>query len=76
MSTIRGWWEEDHDRTQRFFNNELGQWGGAPYLCDAWVNETIVVQHLHSPANVEHFQLQIYSVATEKFVVPILTKKE
>jgi 4-alpha-glucanotransferase len=58
MSTIRGWWEEDHDRTQRFFNNELGQWGGAPYLCDAWVNETIVVQHLHSPAMWSIFQLQ------------------
>ena len=25
MSTIRGWWEEDRDRTQRFFNNILGQ---------------------------------------------------
>ncbi len=24
MSTIRGWWEEDREKTQRFYNNELG----------------------------------------------------
>lgn len=58
MSTIRGWWEEDRECTQHFFNNELGQWGEAPYLCDAWVNEAIVVQHLHSPAMWSIFQLQ------------------
>ena len=58
MSTIRGWWEEDRTCTQHFFNNELGQWGEAPYLCDAWVNEAIVVQHLHSPAMWSIFLLQ------------------
>ena len=58
MSTIRSWWEEDRNRTQRFFNDELGQWGDAPYLCDAWVNEAIVVQHLYSPAMWSIFQLQ------------------
>ena len=25
MSTVRGWWEEDRNKTQRFFNHELGQ---------------------------------------------------
>ena len=58
MSTIRGWWEEDRERTQRFFNDELGQWGDAPYFCDAWINEAIVVQHLYSPAMWSIFQLQ------------------
>jgi 4-alpha-glucanotransferase len=58
MSTIRGWWEEDRTRTQRFFNNQLGQWGNAPYLCDAWINKAIVVQHLYSPAMWSIFQLQ------------------
>jgi 4-alpha-glucanotransferase len=57
MSTIRGWWEEDRTRTQHFFNNELGQWGEAPYFCDAWVNDAIIVQHLHSPAMWAIFQL-------------------
>ena len=35
MSTIRGWWEEDRIKTQKFFNEELGQWGESPYFCDA-----------------------------------------
>jgi 4-alpha-glucanotransferase len=58
MSTIRGWWEENRSITQRFFNNELGQWGEAPFFCDAWINKAIVNQHLHSPAMWSIFQLQ------------------
>jgi 4-alpha-glucanotransferase len=58
LSTIRGWWEEDRERTQLFFNDELGQWGDAPYFCDAWINEAILVQHLYSPAMWSIFQLQ------------------
>lgn len=58
ISTIRGWWEEDRNLSQQFFNNELGQWGLAPYFCDAWVNKAIVVQHLYSPAMWSIFQLQ------------------
>jgi 4-alpha-glucanotransferase len=58
MSTIRGWWEEDKARTQRFYNFELGQWGDAPYFCEPWINKSIVLQHLHSPAMWSIFQLQ------------------
>ncbi len=58
MSTIRGWWEEDRTQIQRFFNQELGQWGEAPYFCEPWVNKAIVLQHLHSPAQWSIFQLQ------------------
>jgi 4-alpha-glucanotransferase len=58
MSTIRGWWEEDRVKTQKFFNEELGQWGDAPYFCDAWINTAIVQQHLHAPAMWSIFQLQ------------------
>ncbi|MFI5186555.1 MAG: 4-alpha-glucanotransferase [Chitinophagales bacterium] len=58
MSTIRGWWEEDRGRTQRFFNTVLGQYGGAPYFCEAWVNRAVVLQHLYCPAMWSIFQLQ------------------
>ena len=58
MSTIRGWWEEDRVKTQRFFNHELGQWGDAPYFCEAWVNRAVVLQHLYAPAMWSIFQLQ------------------
>jgi 4-alpha-glucanotransferase len=58
MSTIRGWWKEDREKTQRFFNNELGQWGAAPEDCEAWINKAVILQHLHSPAMWSIFQLQ------------------
>jgi 4-alpha-glucanotransferase len=58
MSTIRGWWEEDKSRIQKFFNNELGQWGIAPSFCSGWINKTIINQHLYSPAMWSIFQLQ------------------
>jgi len=58
MSTIRGWWEEDRGVTQKFFNNELGQWGTAPFFCEPWVCRIIINQHLYSPAMWSIFQLQ------------------
>jgi 4-alpha-glucanotransferase len=58
MSTIRGWWEEDREVTQRFFNHELGQDGPAPDQCEVWINREIVRQHLESPAMWSIFQLQ------------------
>ena len=58
MSTIRGWWEEDRAATQRFFNNELGQWGTAPSFCEPWIQRIILMQHFYSPAMWSIFQLQ------------------
>jgi 4-alpha-glucanotransferase len=58
MSTIRGWWEEDPAKTQRFFNTILGYHGTAPFYCEAPINKTIVLQHLYSPAMWSIFQLQ------------------
>ncbi|HWR33427.1 MAG TPA: 4-alpha-glucanotransferase, partial [Chitinophagaceae bacterium] len=58
MSTIRGWWEENRERTQHFYNNLMGQWGDAPEFCEAWINRAIVLQHLYSPAMWSIFQLQ------------------
>ena len=58
MSTIRGWWEENRQRTQHFYNLVLGQWGDAPYFCESWICRAIVLQHLYSPAMWSIFQLQ------------------
>ena len=66
MSTIRGWWEEDRGRTQRFYNNILGQHGSAPYFCEAWVNRAVVLQHLYCPAMWSIFQLQDILGMSEK----------
>jgi 4-alpha-glucanotransferase len=67
MSTIRGWWEEDPALTQKFFNQELGQWGQAPAFCEPWINKAIVLQHLHSPAMWSIFQLQDIMGMSEQF---------
>jgi len=66
MSTIRGWWEEDRARTQRFYNHILGQQGGAPYFCEAWINRAVVLQHLYCPAMWTIFQLQDILGMSEK----------
>ncbi len=66
MSTIRGWWEEDRARTQRFFNAILNDQGPAPYFCEPWINRAIVLQHLYSPAMWSIFQLQDLLGMSEK----------
>lgn len=66
MSTVRAWWLEDAERTQRFYNNEMGQWGNAPQQCEAWISRAIVMQHLYSPAMWSVFQLQDLLGMSEK----------
>lgn len=66
MSTVRGWWEEDRGVTQRFYNNELGHWGEAPYYCEWWISRDILLQHLYSPAMWAIFQLQDLLGISEK----------
>jgi len=36
----------------------LGQWGEAPYFCEAWLNRAIILQHLYSPAMWSIFMMQ------------------
>jgi len=58
MSTIRGWWEEDRAKTQRYHNNVLHNSGDMPFYCEPWVCEQIVAQHLASPAMWAIFPIQ------------------
>jgi len=58
MSTLREWWQESMDKTQKFFNNILGHFGGAPFYCEPWIAKDIVNQHLHSPSMWAIFPLQ------------------
>nr|MCU0348269.1 4-alpha-glucanotransferase [Saprospiraceae bacterium] len=50
MSTVRGWWEGDHERSQRFLNGCLHISGPAPKECTAGVVEAVNRQHLASPS--------------------------
>jgi 4-alpha-glucanotransferase len=58
MSTVRGWWEESREKTERFYHTVLEMQGDAPYFCEPWVNRAIILQHLYSPAMWAVFQLQ------------------
>ncbi|HEY0067126.1 MAG TPA: 4-alpha-glucanotransferase, partial [Flavisolibacter sp.] len=58
MSTVRGWWEENREKTRKFFNTVLGEPGEAPYYCEPWINRAVVLQHLYSPAMWSIFQMQ------------------
>jgi 4-alpha-glucanotransferase len=58
MSTIRGWWAEDSELTQKFFNHELGLTGEAPAVATPENVEAVIRQHLASPAMWSIFQLQ------------------
>lgn len=58
MSTIRAWWEEDAEKTRRFYNHIMGQHGMPPKYCEPWINKEIILQHLYSPAIWSVFQMQ------------------
>ena len=58
MSTIRGWWEENRGKTQRFYHRLLGHNGDAPYFAEPWICREIVNQHLYSPAMWTVFPIQ------------------
>ena len=66
MSTVRGWWEEDKARTQRFYNKVLDEQGEAPFFCEPWISRAIVMQHLYAPAMWSIFQLQDLLGMSEK----------
>ena len=60
MNPLRAWWEEDHNITQRFYNNQMGWWGEAPQECTPEIVAFIINQHMYSPAMWVILPLQDY----------------
>jgi 4-alpha-glucanotransferase len=58
MSTIRGWWEENREKTQRFYHHLLGHNNPAPYYAEPWICKDIIQHHLLSPAMLTIFPIQ------------------
>jgi len=50
MSPLREWWEEDYERSQRYFNESLQIDGVAPKKLPGWLCEKIVNRHLYCPS--------------------------
>ncbi len=70
MSTVRAWWQEDPERTQRYFNTILGHHGEAPAECAPWICREIMLQHLQSPAMWAIFPIQDLMAMDEKLSFP------
>lgn len=50
MGGIRSWWEENREKTQRFYNNVLGERGEAPVYAEPWICAKILEYHFRSPS--------------------------
>ncbi len=58
ISGIRSWWEEDKTTSQEFYVQELHQNGECPTICEPWIAQLIIEQHLHSPSLWAIFPIQ------------------
>ncbi len=71
MSTVRAWWEEDRERTARYFQTILGHHGTPPEECEPWVCREIMLQHLYAPAMWAIFPIQDLVGMDERLRYPI-----
>lgn len=58
INPLRAWWDEDRNKTQHFYNEEMQWWGAAPAEATVEVCENIVRQHVDSPAMAAIIPLQ------------------
>jgi 4-alpha-glucanotransferase len=58
MSTIRGWWEADHEMAKEFYYNYLKWYGLTPMECTPEIVQSIVEDHLASPSIFAIFPVQ------------------
>ena len=64
-STLRQWWKEDSALTQKYFNQQLTQYGKAPEELDPHLAEIIMKQHLYNDSMLAIFPIQEF-LATDK----------
>ncbi|MBB4806439.1 4-alpha-glucanotransferase [Chryseobacterium defluvii] len=64
-STLRQWWKEDAALTQKYFNQQLVQYGRSPEELDSHLAEIIMKQHLYNDAMLAIFPIQEF-LATDK----------
>lgn len=57
-STLRQWWKEDPALTQRYFNQQLVQYGKAPSELTPGLAEIIMKQHLYNESMLAIFPIQ------------------
>jgi len=57
-STLRQWWQENREFTQKYFNEQLHQHGTAPWELHPQLAEIIMKQHLYNEAMLVIFPIQ------------------
>ncbi|MBO5719875.1 MAG: 4-alpha-glucanotransferase, partial [Bacteroidales bacterium] len=60
MNPLRAWWQEDQEKTQRYFQQILQHEGEAPATCGADMVREIIALHMQSPAMWTVLPLQDY----------------
>ena len=69
-STLRQWWHENRELTQKYFNNQLNQYGTAPWDLTPDIAEMIMKQHLYNDAMLAIFPIQEFFVLENKLTNP------
>ncbi len=69
-STLRQWWHEDRNLTQKYFNNQLGQYGTAPWDLTPDLSEMIMKQHLFTEAMLAIFPIQEFLATDQDLMNP------
>jgi 4-alpha-glucanotransferase len=64
-STLRCWWKENREKTQKYYNEILHLNGNAPEICTGNIAENILTEHLKSPALFAIFPLQDWLAVDE-----------
>lgn len=65
MPTLRGWWEEDHQRAQRYYATMLRRSGDAPGKLPGWLAGDIISRHLTSKSMLCLLSLQDWMAMDE-----------
>lgn len=69
-STLRQWWKEDSALTQKYFNQQLIQYGKAPEEMDSHQAEIIMKQHLYNDAMLAIFPIQEFLATDPELTNP------
>ena len=65
-STLRQWWKEDPVLTQKYYNQQLIQYGKAPEDLNPHLAEIIMKQHLYNEAMLAIFPIQEFLATDEE----------
>jgi len=69
-TTLRQWWKEDRNLTQKYFNEQLQQSGEAPEELRCSLAEIVMKQHLYNQAMLAIFPIQEFLATDESLKNP------